>query len=846
MRPDTLHSPAPANRRPTKAQSQGPAENIYQSMRIKIAEVYPDDDLEAWRWEGEDFETHVIPRPEHDFKKWLTDSYQNSDEFSKQMVNRMFSIWDEQERAGFKANDLPLYEHQKALFAWIAIRTVTGIRGKIANLLARSPYGSGKSLVAGLVIRAFKETQEEMMAAGTAKTEVPTGILLGLRREHALQNTMGTQFAALQPPYTVDRKEIGTYWKNLDTMFGPDFSTFFTRPTGTRHPFYRLFDVTDDTENPASPEQRIVAYLSGLDETNQNLWRQVTPERRKAITDTLEALIAGKIVLIPDVYNVPQAETPLPRADLDIEGEPRYAGDSAYALTETPNYRIKATHRQLALNRKAYTTQPDPENPAQFCITYGTMVTRAVKQIRGDICAEIMPRARLLVIDETGACTPGSLNDSITQLSGQEPYMVGFTGQDRGVKGWTDRSPILSITQMVRLGLMKPIGFQVIGDAQDPPAQGTEEAWEQYAIHIFEQVQTATTLQLPQPYELDTVVVAPAPHVREYAHRILEIHNQQNIPVKVWCFDPAAGNSRWSIIVNGFNAPKHTGDPRRVLVAPPSQIAEALHLNAECYDILANMSTYAIDQTRGRLGHIQNRAGTPKECAKARTYFRVQCLRGGHDEAYIRIVASKMGFKLPDDNAQWKSLHSMIDLNAYERDTQRKNLGPIQQIPDTKAVQKRKQSSGKALSPETPLKATSSFVIEKQRLQAEQSAERSRTQQKSCLPKTETKTAKGLSKNSTFTSSSYGRVTIIVDENGQPVNLENIAEQFNIHSLKGVFINTVMRAFRTGNKRGAELAEVAASEIYRLCKVQKQRQQTSDSSKESGPSRYIGVETYTR
>lgn len=792
-------------------------------MRKKIREVFPDNDAEAWRWTGEDFAAHEIERPESDFRRWLSQRFEGSDEFTQRLVRRMFIVWQELENEGFVANDLELYEHQKALFAWIALSTATGTRERMANLLARSPYGSGKSLVAGLVVRAFKEAQEEMMAEGTDPKEIPTGALLGLRKEHMLQNALGQQYAVLQPPYTVERRDLRVYWKNLATMFGEDFTRHFPQPRGIQDPFFHLFALSEEDEELPSAAQRVQTYVGNIDASGAGTWNNVPQKRRREITATLEALIDGRIVLIPDAYNVPQPEAPLPREEDVTGGTGRYRGDSAHALSESEHYRVKTTHRHLAIDPKTYTRTPNPENPAQFCIAYGSMLTRDPESIRADVREEVLKRARMLVIDEAGAYTPGSLGDSVSMLSGAWPSMVGFTGQDLGVEGWTARSPQLSVQQMIRLRLMKPIGFQGIGDACNPPQQGSEEAWKAYRAEMFRDEQTVSALSLPQPHALDSVVIAPTRHVREYAHRIIEAHREEGVPVTVWCFDPAAGNSRWSIVVNGFNAPKKKGDPKRVLVAPPALMSEALHLHAECYDVLVHMNRHAIDQARGRLGHIRNMQGTKKKQEKTRTYFRMQWLHGARGEAYIRDVAAVMGYELPDENAAWIPLRSMIDRNAYERDGGRKNLSSPKPIPDSQAVLKRKRRKHERIAG-TPLKPTSAYVIERE---AKKRARRAAFSVFKRLPVSAAPPGAPGAAGSFQASKGSMEISILVGADGMPLNLDELSRNFSIGEYSPSLEDTVSRAHKMGTRSHA-LAKATLHEILRLVDVKRRRQSNGE------------------
>src|SRR3989344_1581047 len=383
------------------------AEKIFRLMRAKISDVFPDDDKEAWQWTGEDFVTHEMEKPLHSFQEWMQKQYKGSDEFTQRFVRRMFTIWQEMEQEGFEANDLELYEHQKALFAWIALESATGVRENIANLLARSPYGSGKSLVSGIVTRAFKETQEEMLAEGLDPKEVPTGVLLGLRKEHMLQNALGEQYAVLQPPYTLERQDILIYWKNLVTIFGEDFQKHFPKPHGKTHPFFALFTPTEEgNEETVTTSMRLEQYRTGLPLECNEGWLKVDEGKRNAILTMIAQLMEGEIVLVPDIYTVPQPERAMPRESAVTMKEARYRGDSAHALEESEHYRVKATHKHLALDRTSYTTEPNLNNPAKFCIAYGTMLMRDPELLRADIREEIMKQCRFLNLDEAGKYTP--------------------------------------------------------------------------------------------------------------------------------------------------------------------------------------------------------------------------------------------------------------------------------------------------------------------------------------------------------------------------------------------------------------------------------------------------------
>ncbi len=376
---------------------------------------------------------------------------------------------------------------------------------------------------------------------------------------------------------------------------------------------------------------------------------------------------------------------------------------------------------------------------------------------------------------------------------------------------------------------------------------------------MFCDERTAKKLLLPQPYELDTVVVTAPRDVREYAHRIIEAHEQVQIPVKVWCFDPETGDNRWGVIVNGFNAPKRPVDPKRVLVAPPSQIAEALHLRAECYDILTNMNRYAFDQTRGRLGHVPNNGARKADQERARTYFRVQWLDGIQGEAYIREVARMMGYVLDDEGAGWVPLHCMIDRDAYERDRKRPDLSAPRPIPDAKTVRMRKRRMKQNVQ-STPLRNTSPYVIERERKKSERVAKDKLRQALSggqgkmgspdngsgapapaTLPlvpirprvvfppprAVRSQPSSDLQKTEKY-SASVGKgkdrrgIEIVVGQDGMPQNLEELVKEFGVGSYRGSLYAKVSGEHRNGS-RGNDLALVTLKELLRLVDVRDRR-----------------------
>ncbi len=689
-----------AARRKTK---QSPAERIYGELRAEIAAVFPDDNKAAWSYTDENFDVHEIDRPLDDYGDWYEKKFQGSDDFSKLFTRRLFLVWEELKQEKHIVNGDKLWEHQKALFAWAALNICTGSRLDMANLLLRSPYGSGKSKVTGLLIRAFRDAQLDLMLLqGVDHKEIPTGAFIGKRKEHVIQNAVGSQYAVLDIDH-LERAEMNQYWKDLAAMYGEAFTALFDYPKNGGNPFYALFGSDDESgSNSGTADERLSRYFQ---QTGKTLGK-LTKDKREMLA-TVKGLMSGEIVLILNEENVPVPVPSQLREECREDGVRKgLTGDSAFALREGEHYRIKASDKHLSPDRSTYTRDVNEEDPAQFAVVHGTALTKNTDTIRLDIRREIGERCRGMFLDEAGLLNSAVIGDSVTQLRearakenaaarpadeevSYDPIVIGVTGQDKGVAGW-QRSPTISESKMIELGLMKPISFVGIGDPKHPPSPGSEQAWAAYEKAMFEDEETATILGIDQPHEVDSVVVLKRERVHEYAKRIRLAHEDKNVPVQVFIYSSGAGN-RKNEVLKAFKAPKKKGDPRRVLVAEDKLIAEALTIpNAQCYDILDDVSDFDMDQIRGRLGHVRA-SGTKQQQAVGRTVIRQQWLHKGRDP-YVRTAARKQGYELPDEDAEWRRMDCMIDRQSHEKDAGRKELRQVkaQPIPDTPAARRRK------------------------------------------------------------------------------------------------------------------------------------------------------------
>jgi len=677
-------------------------ESIFVQLRAQIAEVFPNDDKQAWSWTSEDYSDNNLDKTEETYQQWYAEKFVGSDEFSQLFTKRMFMVWNELQSEGFTANNKELWEHQKALFAWTSLNICTGNREEMAKLLIRSPYGSGKSLVVGLITRAFHDAQLELLHEDkVSPQELPTGAQIFVKKEHMVQNANGVGYSILQPPYNVERADINQYWRDMNARHCEVFSDIFSQPKKEADPFYAIFREGEDEES-STVTQRINAYL-------QNNKKTVEDDKSQQMLSELKDLAEGKIVFLPDIENniVPQPAQQREESD----GAVRFKGDSAHALEQRDDYYIATSHKSLSLEPTKYRTVPKEDEPAQFALVYGAALTRQYDRIRKDL-QQLAKRCKALFMDEAGRLNPYTVGDSVAQHSGALPITIGVTGYDKGVEGWT-RSPTISEETMIEQGLMKPIAYVGIGNAESPPSPATEEAWTSYEEAHFHEYDAAKKLGIPQPQERDTVICAKGDNVHEYAKRIQLAHAERDIPVEVFVYH-ADVRDRKSSVLNAFKAPRKEGDPKRILVASNTLIAEAITIpNAEVYDVVDPLIPYLMDQLRGRLGHVRNLKGTKKERENERTVIRELFLHKGKDP-YVRVVAKKFGFEddVPEDNASWLPMQNMIGLAKYIAD-KAKRLGKARDIMDSPKVWRRKKKvqGGVEEKVGTPLNHTNPHAV---------------------------------------------------------------------------------------------------------------------------------------
>ncbi len=668
----------------------------YQSMRQALLHVFPAGSS-AWQ--------NSTAVPDRNPGPWLK-GLEKSHEFVQSYTPMLVALWRDLEKAQWNVNGKTLYDHQKALLAWATISgIVTGTRKEMPNLLLRSPYGSGKGLVAGIAVEAFVRLLAQEQGADTEDDALPRAALVCAKPYLLFQNAVGEEYRLRRPPYVFTDAQLRSMYDAMERLYGTDFSNVFPKPRGKASPWYDIFRTEEEDDRSAAT--RVNDVLRKLGQTAVKTWR--TCRSSDDMFRMLTGILEGSLTIRPDTQNMPLVQQVPKRSGDTSLTNVSLRGDMGYAITR--DLPVAATHRDLLPDPRTYSPKHDPDTTRLLCIASGNALFREKDRMRADIRKQIVERLRLMVVDEAGRSDPAALGDMTTQLSGTPPLILGLTAQDAGMKGWT-RSPQLSLPQSVELGFAKPIGFQCIGAQDECFPAGSEGAWQQYRNQLFTEVEAAHKLKLRQPWECDRMIVVPTPLVWEYGYRLEEAYREEGVPAEVLCYDPKLGADRFALLDDFLRHPpaeQKKKRPVRMVVTGPTALSTGTNLRIDAIDLLAPVSAHDLEQLLGRLFH-QRRTKTD---AAERTYFRQQIFTEPKI-LLLRQIAEQGGFRLPDTKATWIPLRCGIDATEYKSDGKR-SLGKPQPVPD---AQRRKGETQEEL-PYQPMRLRNPYLIalEKRKLE---------------------------------------------------------------------------------------------------------------------------------
>lgn len=670
---------------------------VYTRMRDAIVAVFPEKS-DGWKYVGGFGDNARTTPPPKKAKEWVP-ALKGSHPFAQELASHYFALWSELESRDFVANGKTLHPHQRALFAWLTIGGIcSGTRDALPAVLLRSPYGSGKSLVGGLAMDGFVDLLlTRLQTAKRSDAKLPRGIVVGLKRDLLVQNALGSEtFAALRPPYRMQREHAKELYQHLATVLGVEFRRYFSEPHLSSSHWYDLCGCNaDEDEEVPDFDTRLRDYLGArLEEFSQR-------GQSATILRLLRAVLEGGSVLVPDATNdvLELQAHPAP-----TDATTRFRGDMSYAML--PELGVRATHKHLLPDPAQYTKDLTPDAPPLLGVFTGTSVTRTAGSV-GKHVQEILDHVRLVIADEAGKFSPAALRAN-TPRGKDAPLVIGLAAMSRadGAAGNWSYSPTLDTEQCIVRRITPPVSFAFIGSADKRHEQGSTEAWRQYEADLFADVESLRALGLPQPRETDGLLVVPPKYVRTYGRWLKEAYAKHEQQAQVFCYDVSLGTDRWRLLENTLRGPS-SGVPRKVVVGPAFLSTGYSFPTLGCVDVLCKVRPQDLEQLLGRLFHRRNMQGVPN----MRTYFRQQVF--DVDAAMqLRKVATELGYPLPATGATWVPYMCAIDRTAKKADEECPELGEPAWVPDLPAAKEKQVRRAPAPKPPHPSPASAPSVEE--------------------------------------------------------------------------------------------------------------------------------------
>ena len=669
-----------------------PTERFGRLLRERYAQimsVYPLGSP-AWhaRIQGQDKE---LPTPTDSPEDYLA-TLRNSPDLEQELAAEYWTRVAELDKAHWHLEDgRTLRDYQKADISFTPWQLATGKPREYAMILNRNRGGSGKTNESGEAVLVAHRRQMREILAGRD----PGLIVFCTSRatNMASQAFSKDQQVLRSPPRTPDKKFIPGYFRDLRAMFGEKFTKYFNSKL-----FHTLFDPASEQESGAVT-LKCVLIEAGI-------WSEFQKEvgMKDVMTVLIMQLIKGDKILLKGIHKTPQPVDP-PPLPKGAEHPKSYKGDATRGILE--GAAVFATKPEWQLR-----PLEEDEKPLVMLAPISTFTASGAREKY----EHHLQRTNVVVWDQAGSSSPEHIRRAVTEADGKRRPPVVFANNsvevDRGNHAEWSRGGALSTLDLIRRRVFPNIGYDVFPGADKPLTQhGTEEAYLQLEEFHFEHSQMLQDLGLAQPWERDTVIIAPGggDTVREYAHRLtLAYERLKDIHAEVFCFDGSAGNER-ELIELWF---KHKGNAPKVLVASPSFMGDTADLPT-----LGNLTIAAAVNHFDRMGLFERTLHSLihkiKTNKKGKTTERVlvrEQLFAGNRDTLLRST-SEHGRELPEKKLSWPP-HEVLFGEGYHEDEKwiashtRRKISRL--VPD--ALSTGEKHPKPKLAKVTPLEATSPFV----------------------------------------------------------------------------------------------------------------------------------------
>lgn len=602
---------------------------LYRKLTKFLTDIFPPE------------ENPQSPYPPATADEFVSQCFVPAPEFHRQLATELWTLLHQINGDERQVNRKTLHDHQFAHLIWVAASLTNGTDSPTSFFIQGAP-GTGKTLTLGILMQACIRLQtrgllEEKIAYCTAKPYHLSDKVRG--------KGMGHRRVLRAPPYAPTEKDINRRRLALCRLHAGFMKKYFPKKAWTK-----LFAERPVTENDA---RRVI------DEYLRDTGLQVEKSDEYMLSDVVQVL-ASVATAVRGPYGCTELLRfpPIPEAVQHIAS---HTGDAAFAIP--PDYPVFA--------RESIGISTASRSDARVILEPATVFTSAQQIERYQ--EELHRHVQVILCDEAQRRQPLTFQEPVISAGASQTPLVFAAGSQWYGKAWECRSPVHSFPESIRRGILPNVGVRIFPSADEKhfPSE-TDEAMEQVLTEWFQPLATFKELGLPQPFEVNTLVVVNGRLVDFFVERLRAMYGKRNSPAVVRPFH--GDEEDREALQLWFDT---TGEGANVLVSSATIVKESLDLNSLRHLVVAaKISVDVLYHLIGRLAHGRGKLNKVDRMLLTLQQFANSNL------AATPFVAVDHGQKFPEDGFPWINGHALMSPNAFHQDARRwkgrKDMGEVQ------------------------------------------------------------------------------------------------------------------------------------------------------------------------
>lgn len=591
---------------------------LYRKQTSFLAEVFPPAE-----------NPHSLYPPQS-AEEFVSKRFATAPEFHRHLSRELWTLLREISRDERQVNGKTLHDHQFAHLIWIAASLTNG-RDSPTSFFIQGAPGTGKTLTLGVLMQACIRLQTRKLMTGKVAycTAKPYHLSDKVRGKG-----MGHRRVLRTPPYTFSEKDINRRRLALCRMDQEFMKKFFPRKA-----WNALFAQRPSTED----EARLT-----IDDYFRDKGLRV-PESDHAMLTNVVKVLASVATTVRGPSRSTELLTlpPVPDAAQQVAS---HTGDAAFAIP--PDYPVFA--------RESIGVSTATRGEARVVLEPALVFTSARQIERYQ--EELHQHVRVILCDEAQRRQPLAFQEPVVSARAQEMPLVFAAGSQWYGKAWECRSPVHSFPESIRRGILPDLGVRLFPSAEEPhyPAE-TEESLEQLLKLFFQPLSSFKEFSLPQPYDVNTLVVVHNRLVDPVVERLRQAYDERCVSATV---RPFHGNEEdREALQIWFDA---EGEGPNVLVSSAAIVKESLDLlSLRHLVVAARVSADVLYHLIGRLAHGRSRRNKTDRMLVTLQQFADSNLRA------TPFVALDHGQNFPDNGFMWINGQALMSVRAFQRDSRR-------------------------------------------------------------------------------------------------------------------------------------------------------------------------------